>query len=155
MEGCSRGGVMGAFNLICLVAELSFQITCFQKESGNAAEISSKPLLTQLALTTLIVPRVDSSIHSFRSTRRTLALIKACRGVILNAGLLFNPRHIDYSCQQSPNTCWALIFKVNAQMPRKVFFFLLLLFIYFRPLPTYHSATLLSRPGSPCQEQHA
>ncbi len=115
------------------------------------------------SLTTLIVPRVDSSIHSFWSTRRTLALIKACREVSYwTQDCFLIPSTLTILVNRTPIQlpAWAfflpagfllgLIFKVNAQMPRKAFSLSAPL-----PFPTHCSASLCVCPGSPCQEQHA
>lgn len=131
-----------------------------QKYPARLCSLSSGRLLS---LTTLIVPRVDSSIHSFWSTRRTLALIKACREVSYwTRDCFLIPSTLTILVNRTPIQlpAWAfffptgfllgLIFKVNAQMPRKVFFF-----SFYPPLPTHRSASLCLRLGSPCQEQHA
>lgn len=148
-----------------------------ERESGadiqQASAHSARGRL--LSLTTLIVPRVDSSIHSFWSTRRTLALIKACREVSYwTQDCFLIPSTLTILVNRTPIQlpAWAffffltgfllgLIFKVNAQMPRKAFSLcahpnppqLLPL-----PPPHTHTRLCLARcvcPGSPCQEQHA
>lgn len=103
-----------------------------QKYPARLCSLSSGRLLS---LTTLIVPRVDSSIHSFWSTRRTLALIKACREVSYwTRDCFLIPSTLTILVNRTPIQlpAWAfffptgfllgLIFKVNAQMPRKGFF---------------------------------
>lgn len=110
----------------------------FKKRAGERrrypASLCSLSSGRLLSLTTLIVPRVDSSIHSFWSTRRTLALIKACREVSYwTQDCFLIPSTLTILVNRTPIQlpAWAfffptgfllgLIFKVNAQMPRKAF----------------------------------
>ena len=107
-----------------------------ERESGGDIQRASAHSARErlLSLTTLIVPRVDSSIHSFWSTRRTLGLIKACREVSYwTQDCFLIPSTLTILVNRTPIQlpAWAfffptgfllgLIFKVNAQMPRKAF----------------------------------
>lgn len=81
-----------------------------QKYPARLCSLSSGRLLS---LTSLIVPRVDSSIHSFWSTRRTLALIKACREV----------SYWTRDCFLIPSTLTILVNRTPIQLPAWAFFF--------------------------------
>ena len=127
----------GCHNLICLVADLSFQITFIQKRERESRrdihQASANSALRGCSLTTLIVPCVDSSIHSFWTTRRALALIKECREVsywtwdcFLIPGTLTilvnrNPIQLPAWAFFSIGFLLGLIFKVYAQMPGMAF----------------------------------
>lgn len=89
----------------------------FRKRAGEQlrypASVCSLSSRRLLSLTTLIVPCVDSSIHSFWSTRRTLALIKACREV----------SYWTRDCFLIPSTLTILVNRTPIQLPAWAFFF--------------------------------
>lgn len=113
-------GGYGCFNLICLVADLTFSIACFWRGRGGVVEkgenggdptqasahsargIRGKkncPPSLSLSHNFDCPPcrQLDPQLLKYKTHTGTHKSVRG--GVILNAGLLFNPGHIDYSCQ--------------------------------------------------------
>lgn len=88
----------------------------FKKRAGERrrypASLCSLSSGRLLPLITLIVPRVDSSIHSFWSTRHTLGLVKACGEV----------SYWTQDCFLIPGTLTILVNRTPIQLPAWAFF---------------------------------
>lgn len=88
----------------------------FKKRAGERrrypASLCSLSSGRLLSLITLIVPRVDSSIHSFWSTRHTLGLVKACGEV----------SYWTQDCFLIPGTLTILVNRTPIQLPAWAFF---------------------------------
>lgn len=83
-----------------------------ERESDADIQQASAHSAREGSLTTLIVPRVDSSIHGFWSTRGTLGLIKACGEV----------SYWTQDCFLIPGTLTVLVNRTPIQLPAWAFF---------------------------------